>query len=390
MKILITTEFSLSFQCGVTTAVINERKCLEALGHEVRILTIYKDKVSKYEDGVYYIRSNFPQLYKDSYAALILSDPIFEEIYEWNPDIVHSQCEFFTMACAKRISKKLDIPLVHTCHTEFDAYGVHFTRNDKLWDWVTSTFIPLILRRVDYIICPTEKNYELLKNYEVTNPMTVFPCGVDLSMFNRSLSPEERIALRAENGIGEDDTVLISVCRLSEEKNVEESILYFKHLLQKRPDVKFLIVGDGDEKVDLEKQVDDLNLSESVRFSGSVPMTEVWKYYKLGDIFISNSVSESLGLTYIEALASSVPIVCRWDKALSASLIDGVNGYSFLNVEEFMNKIIPLIDDSEMRKKMGVSAQKSVEKFSLDKFAANLLNVFNNVKEEKRRKAESI
>ena len=105
MKILITTEFSLSFQCGVTTAVINERKCLEALGHEVGILTIYKDKVSKYEDGVYYIRSNFPQLYKDSYAALILSDPIFEEIYEWNPDIVHSQCEFFTMACARGFLK---------------------------------------------------------------------------------------------------------------------------------------------------------------------------------------------------------------------------------------------------------------------------------------------
>ena len=209
MKILITTEFSLSFQCGVTTAVINERKCLEALGHEVRVLTIYKEKVSKYEDGVYYIRSNFPQLYKDSYAALILSDPIFEEIYQWRPDMVHSQCELFTMACAKRIVRKLNIPLVHTCHTEFDAYGVHFTRNDKLWDWLTSTFIPLILKRVDYIICPTQKNYELLKNYDVTNTMTVFPCGVDLSMFNRTLSSEERTLLRAKYGIGKDDIFCI-------------------------------------------------------------------------------------------------------------------------------------------------------------------------------------
>ena len=97
MRILITTEFSLSFQCGVTAAVINEKKCLEALGHEIRILTIYEGKKSVYKDGVYYMRSNFPQLYKDSYATLIISDPIFSHIYEWKPDIVHSQCEFFTM-----------------------------------------------------------------------------------------------------------------------------------------------------------------------------------------------------------------------------------------------------------------------------------------------------
>ena len=164
MKILITTEFSLSFQCGVTTAVINERKCLEALGHEVRILTIYKDKVSKYEDGVYYIRSNFPQLYKDSYAALILSDPIFEEIYEWNPDIVHSQCEFFTMACAKS------------------------------------------------------------RRYGAKNPMQVIPCGLDLEHMRKLLPREERTAIRAELGFKENDIVLVSVCRLSKEKNVKESI----------------------------------------------------------------------------------------------------------------------------------------------------------------------
>ena len=118
-------------------------------------------------------------------------------------------------------------------------------------------------------------------------------------------------------------------------------------------------------------------------------MTDVWKYYNTGDIFISNSVSESLGLTYIEALASSVPIVCRSDKALNASLIDGENGYSFADEKAFLNKIIPLIDNPELRRRMGAAAQKSVEKFSLDKFADNLLNVFNTVIENRKQEAES-
>lgn len=386
MRILITTEFSLSFQCGVTTAVTNEKKCLENLGHEVRILTIHNEKVSKYEDGVYYIRSNFPQLYKDSYATLIVSDPLFEDIYEWHPDIVHSQCEFFTMICAKKVVRKLHIPLVHTCHTEFDAYGIHFTRYDRLWDWAASTFVPKILKRVDYIICPTKKNYDLLKSYGVSNPMVIFPSGVELSRFRNSLASEERQALRAKFGITENDIVLVSVCRLSEEKNVKESIEHFNSLLKIKPGIKFLIVGDGDEKESLEEQVHSLGLENDVKFVGAVPMEEVWKYYKLGDIFISSSVSESLGLTYIEALACAIPIVCRRDEALTASLSEGVNGFSFSDDEEFQKAIIPLIDNPSLRKKMGQAAEKSVDKFSLEKFAENLMTIFTKVLENNKRK----
>ena len=68
-------------------------------------------------------------MYQDSYATLILSDPLLDDIYTWKPDIVHSQCEFFTMVLAKKISRKLHIPLVHTCHTDFEAYGVHFVKS---------------------------------------------------------------------------------------------------------------------------------------------------------------------------------------------------------------------------------------------------------------------
>lgn len=385
MRILITTEFSLSFQCGVTAAVINEKKCLEALGHEIRILTIYDGKKSVYKDGVYYMRSNFPQLYKDSYATLIISDPIFSHIYEWKPDIVHSQCEFFTMICAKKIVRHLHVPLVHTCHTEFDAYGVHFTHNDKLWSWATSTFIPRLLKRVDYIICPTRKNYELLKSYGVRNRMTIFPCGVDLSRFRNDLSGKERAALRERYGFNKSDIVFVSICRLSKEKNVEESISHFASLSKIYETARLLIVGDGDDKGNLVSMVSEMHLSEKISFAGAVAMDEVWKYYKAGDIFISSSVSESLGLTYIEALASSIPIICREDKALSVSLEDGVNGFAFSSEEEFLSRASRLLEDNSLRLRMGESAAKSVEKFSLENFAENLLGVFNAVLKEKEK-----
>ena len=97
MRILITTEFYLPFQCGVTTAVLNEIKVLEALGDEVRVLTIGEGKKSYWdeENKCWYIKSNFPRLYKDSNASVAMGDKILKDIYEWQPDVIHSQSEFF-------------------------------------------------------------------------------------------------------------------------------------------------------------------------------------------------------------------------------------------------------------------------------------------------------
>ena len=102
LRVLITTEFYLPFQCGVTTAVLNEIKALEVLGDEVRVLTIGNNKHSFWDEEkkCWYIRSNFPSLYKDSYASLALQDKILEEVYQWKPDVIHSQNEFFSFLFA--------------------------------------------------------------------------------------------------------------------------------------------------------------------------------------------------------------------------------------------------------------------------------------------------
>lgn len=376
MKILITTEFYLPLRCGVTTAVINQRKALEAKGHEVRILTIGKEKKSHYEDNTYYIKSTIPQLYKDSYATIVFNDPYVNEIIEWKPDIVHSQCEFFTMVFAKKIAAKVGAPLIHTCHTDFEAYRIHFTNNVKLWHFATHYFIPRILNKASYIICPTSKIYDLLRSYDVENPMSVIPVGLDLAHLEQTLPDAERISIRKGFGFSDDDVLLVSICRLSEEKNVQESIEHFNKLSKVRNNVRLLIVGDGTARELLENQVNELQLESLVKFAGNIPMDKVWKYYHVGDIFISSSLSEIQGLTYIEALSSGLPIVCRNDAALRESMIEGVNGFGFDDEQSFLDVIIPLIDNSDYRKEIGRNARDSVEKYSLENFAINLEKIY--------------
>lgn len=386
MKILITTEFYLPLVCGVTTAVLNQRKALEDLGHEVRILTISDTKKSYFENSVYHIKNTIRQLYKDSYATLAFNDSLLKGIYDWKPDIVHAQCEFFTMFFAKKIAKKVNAPLILTSHTDFDSYGIHFMKNQHLWHYLTRTFVPKFIKKSDFIICPTNKNYEILKGYGVKNRMKIIPVGLDLGRLERSLSYQTRKEMRAEFGFTENDIVIISVCRLSEEKNVKESIEHFASLYKLRKNTRMLIVGDGTTKDDLVEQVARLQLDDVIKFSGGIEMAEVWKYYKLGDIFISSSLSEIQGLTYIEALASSLPIVCRKDNALSMSLIYGTNGYDFVDDKEFLTAIIPLVDDKKLRISMGNAALKSVRKYSIEQFGKNLVTIYKQTINYKKKK----
>ncbi|MUT94720.1 MAG: glycosyltransferase [Subdoligranulum sp.] len=83
--------------------------------------------------------------------------------------------------------------------------------------------------------------------------------------------------------------------------------------MQNLSDAVLLIVGDGPERAVLEQQAQSLGVADRVIFVGAVPPAEVPRYYALGDVFVSASTSEAQGLTYIEAMAAGLPLLCHAD-----------------------------------------------------------------------------
>ncbi|MEG2258695.1 MAG: glycosyltransferase, partial [Oscillospiraceae bacterium] len=69
------------------------------------------------------------------------------------------------------------------------------------------------------------------------------------------------------------------------------------------------------------------------------------KYYQLGDVFVSASQSETQGLTYVEALASGLPALCREDDCLEGVVVDGVNGYQYSGFDEFSRRLNDIMVD---------------------------------------------
>lgn len=122
MKILITTDLYATATNGVVTSVQNLTEELRQKGHDVRILTI-SDKSKSYRDGlIYYIRSMPIGVYPDLRMPTSYRHHLIKDLIDWKPDIIHSQCEFFSFQFALRISKMTRAPIVHTYHTLYEQY----------------------------------------------------------------------------------------------------------------------------------------------------------------------------------------------------------------------------------------------------------------------------
>ena len=96
-----------------------------------------------------------------------------------------------------------------------------------------------------------------------------------------------------------------------------------------REKLTFLIAGDGPDRERLENLTVELEIQDCTVFTGMISPEEVGRYYQLGDVFVCASNSETQGITYIEALASGVPALCRKDDCLNQVVTDGYNGFQY-------------------------------------------------------------
>lgn len=396
MKILIATDWYKPIVNGVVTSVTNLERELLAKGHDVRILTLSNSLHSRKEGNVYYIKSvSADKLYPGARASIYLFGELYDEILKWAPDIIHTQAEFTTFIFAKRIVKALGIPHVHTYHTVYEDYTHYFSINEQIGKKTVAYLSRRLLDALDEVIVPTAKVKRLLEGYGVIPRISVIPSGIRLDSFYQNTNDLEQKELKSHLGIAPDKKVLVYVGRLAKEKNLDELLDYYKRL--DRNDTVLLITGIGPYRSRLEKLVDAMELTDRVIFVGLVEPSTLHKYYKLGDIFVSCSTSETQGLTYIEALACGVPPICRRDLALEGVINDGINGYQYDTFEEFKSRVEELLSDETKRTEMSGRAVENSLGYSTGIFAdsveelySRVLNKHNDIADKKEGRLSSL
>jgi 1,2-diacylglycerol 3-alpha-glucosyltransferase len=241
----------------------------------------------------------------------------------------------------------------------------------------------MFCRQLQAVIAPTEKVRKMLESYGVCSDnnskpdsckVYVVPTGIDPTPFDDRSGREE---FRAKYGISADTVLMVAVGRLGKEKNYEEVLDYLSRIDESR--VRLLLVGDGPDRASLERQAEELKLGDRIIFAGMIPHSEIASCYTAADLFVCASSSETQGLTYLEAQAASLPILCRRDDCLNDVVVDGENGWQYDTFDEFSEHLTHLLDD-DLRHAMGANARRHMAAhYSAAAFASHVLEIYQEV-----------
>ena len=381
MKILITTDLYTTSTNGVVTSVRNLMEELTKKGHEIRVLTV-SEKLKSHTDGnIYYIKSlPLGAIYPDVRRPVSSHHHRFiQELIDWKPDLIHSQCEFFSYQYAGYISRKTGAPIVHTYHTLYEQYVTYIFPSQRIGAFFVGKLSKYRLRKADAVVAPTAKVETVLKNYGLRNPVHVVPSGIALEQHKQRITEKERKRRRRELGIPEDALVLLNLGRLGTEKNLTEVVEFFAMARSQNSKLILLIVGDGPARKELEETAHRLAVKDFVIFTGMVAPEEVHAFYQLGDVFVSASTSETQGLTYVEAAANGLPLLCRRDPCLDDVLVEGRNGYEYEAEDEFCQLLDTILQNPDWCRTAGTQSAQIAATFDKSHFAEKIEDVYEAV-----------
>ncbi|MBE6903905.1 MAG: glycosyltransferase [Ruminococcaceae bacterium] len=379
---------------GVAISVETLRQSLEKLGHNVYVIAPTENTKLMgiiHDGGVLRIpgvRLKYLYGYRLSQPYSRKAQKILSEL---KLDVVHIHTEYTMRAFASFIAKKLHIPIIYTYHTMYEDYTHYITRGHfektarKIVRWLSR----VMGNTCAFLVAPTNKTKRALIEYGVNKPITVIPTGIDFSSFSSaSFSKEEIENARDRYGLS-DKFVVIFLGRLAKEKNIDFLLKAMKKISTIDENIVLLIAGYGPYEEELKALAEEYNVADKVIFAGKQNHEDVPLIYQCADVFASASESETQGITYIEALASGLPVLAKLDECIEDIVIDGQTGYIFKDEDEYIEKLLK-IKNSSLEEKQQLSEQgKAVaEKYSVENFGKAICETYREAIAQNNKKLE--
>lgn len=382
---------------GVTTSLNMLAEGLIKKGHEVYIITTKTKGSKEYDADKPYIKrfrgTPYPRKGLEIYRFVPFVGRKVRHVKKLPKfDVIHVHTEFSIGKLGYLYQKRTKTPTVYTSHTMYEEYLYYVgKRLAKIFRRPFMAIVKKMLRRYvkssQVTIVPSKKILDLMLSYNIPGNYKIVPTGINLEKFKSETYKEEDV-LKLKESLGlKDEFVCLFIGRVSSEKSIDVLLKGFRQI--NNENMKFLIVGDGPYMGELKDLVKKLNLEDKVILTGMVDWELVGLYYQLGDCFLNASISETQGLTYIEALAAGLPLLVKYDQVLEAVLTDGYNGLFFHKDEELPSLIERLKEDKKLKEELSKNALLSVKKYSQEEYAKNVLKTYEEaikLKQEKQTK----
>jgi glycosyltransferase involved in cell wall biosynthesis len=379
MRIAIFTNNYLPNPYGVSMSIESFRSEFEKRGHTVYIFAPQTKGYVDKNPNVFRF-SSFDINYKISFPlAIPFSQRIDKILEKLEIDIIHSQHPNLLGNAAKKWAKKKNVPLVFTWHTLYDKYMNFVPLIPNAWaaKWAIRNAVRYA-NKCDQVIVPTKSIKQIIESWGVTNKNILdIPSGVNEKEFENLQGAE----VRKKYNIAENETLAFIIGRLTAEKNVDFLMRAMSIALKQKPELKFMISGEGYAVEFMQKIAKENKVENQVIFTGLIPHAEIKNYFAAADFFVYASKSETQGMILTEAQYMGLPIVAV--NATGAKDIIQNDETGFLtseNEKEFSDAVIKLSENAELRKKFSENAKKiAKENYTASVCAEKMLAVYKKL-----------
>lgn len=283
-------------------------------------------------------------LYPECRIAFPSFPQIKAELQKFSPDLIHVATPFNIGLSGIYFSKKLNIPLVGSYHTDFHDYLKYYDLqflSKFIWKYMNWFHRPF-----QKIFVPSYQTLEQLKRHGFTN-LEIWSRGVDCQHYHPYY---DKKAVRKKYGISKK-YLLTYVGRLAPEKDVNTLLSVAKSIPSEwNENIQWLIVGDGPLREELQREA-----PTNMTFTGYLNGAPLAEIYSASDLFVFPSPTETFGNVALEALASGTPVIGANSGGVKSIIQSGVTGYLCKpgNVQDFRNMIVQLLINDSLRYQMG-------------------------------------
>ena len=235
-------------------------------------------------------------------------------------------------------------------------------------------FRKLIIQKADVATAISRYLAEYLKSIKQNLPVEIIPNGVDLQKF--------KIQKPNLENTSQNFKTIITTSRLVPKNGVGDLIEAVAILKKQIPNIKLLVLGNGELKNKLDSQIKNLGLEGEVKMLGEIAPEKVPQYLAQADVFVRPSLSEGLGNAFLEAMAAGLPVIGTSVGGIPDFLKDGETGLfcKVGNPEDLADKIISILTDDELRNKIINNGKVLIaEQYNWDIIADKFRNLYDKL-----------
>ena len=275
---------------------------------------------------------------------------------KFNKNILISNINYTNLLCAISIKKGLNLKLVGIERTPLKELEIYFGLVDRLKKIIMRILIKFFYKKFDLIICNSKYMSRYLKTKYKISSKTIFPPSLKKVIFTKKKYVPMKKYFKLK---------IITVCRLSREKNIFEIINAIKDINSSQ--IILRIIGDGQLKLDLKNYIKKINTPNKVEILGY--KTNPYKYLSKSDLYINSSHFEGFPNSVVEAINAGLPIISSQSHGgINDILLNGKAGTIYNNdVNDLRNKILSFLSNNQKYQKKTKLAKLNLKNFTFDK-----------------------